>query len=61
MEDQVVTLEAPTTTQQADPFGNSWTETPTEVAVDKQTSAVPDTPAATTDAPPVVDTPTTHP
>jgi len=54
-DEQVVTLEAPVTTQQADPFGASWTEEPTEVKLettaaptnDTPTTAVPDTPAIT--------------
>lgn len=33
-EEQVVTLEAPTTTPQANPFGDSWTETPTDVKLE---------------------------
>lgn len=39
-DEQVVTLEAPVNTPQADPFGASWTENPTEVKIE--------TPAATT-------------
>ena len=50
-DEQVVTLEAPVTTPQADPFGASWTETPTEVKLENPAAVtpppVPEPPAVT--------------
>ena len=43
-EEQVVTLEAPVATPQADPFGASWSETPTEVVLETPTPTPVDTP-----------------
>jgi hypothetical protein len=47
-DEQVVTLEAPVTTQQADPFGASWTENPTEVKLEAPAATNTDAPATTT-------------
>lgn len=57
-DEQVVTLEAPVTTPQADPFGASWTENPTEVKIENNAAApVVTEPAAGTPTP--TPTPTT--
>ena len=55
-EEQVVTLEAPVTTPQADPFGASWTEAPTEVKLENPATP---TPTPVTEPPVVTPTVTT--
>ena len=56
-DEQVVTLEAPVTTPQADPFGASWTENPTEVKLEAPAATPADTPPAATE--PISTTPVT--
>lgn len=59
-EEQVVTLEAPVTTPQANPFGDSWTETPTEIKLETPAATPPVTePPATTTPPAATIPPTT--